>query len=46
MKLQKGILNFLCLLILLIHTKDKENKTKILDSPHVLILFKKNSSTG
>ena len=46
LELQKGILNFPCLLILVIHTKDKDNKTKILDSPHVLIFFKKNSSTG
>ena len=46
MGLHKGILNSPCLLILLIHTKDKDNKVKILDWPYVLISFKENSSTG
>ena len=46
MGLHKGILNPPCLLILLIHTKDKDNKVKILDWPYVLISFKENSSIG
>ena len=46
MWLHKGILNSPCLPILLILTKDKDNKVKILDWPYVLISFKENSSTG
>ena len=45
LRLHKGILNFPCLLILLVHTKDKDNKMKILDWPHALIYFKENWST-
>ena len=41
--LHKEILSSPCLLILLIHTRDKDNKMKILDWPHVPIFFKKNS---
>ena len=44
--LHKGILNYPCHLILLIHTKDKDNKMKILYWPHFLISFYENSSTG
>ena len=46
MVLHTGILNSPCLLILFIHTKDKDNKVKILDWLYVLISFKENSSTG
>ena len=40
-----GILNSPSFLILLIDTKDKSNKTKISDWPHVLISFKEDWST-
>ena len=46
MVLHTEILNSPCLLILFIHTKDKDNKVKILDWLYVLISFKENSSTG
>ena len=38
----QGNLELSCLLILLIHTKDKDNKMKILDWLHVLISYKEN----
>ena len=44
-----GILEPHCPLVLLIHTKHKnqqKQKDEILDLPHVLISLKENSSTG